>query len=192
MRIQAVLAAATLAVLLASGSTAAQVKPMKKIEKSILVPAPVSEVWQAFTTVEGVTTFFAPKARLELRLEGPFEMLFAPEMPPGSQGSEGCQVLSFLPEKMLSFTWNAPPKFPSVRNGGEHTFVVVEFEPAGPRATKVVLTHLGWREGAEWDQVYAYFERVWGVVLSRLAHRFEKGPLDWKDPWTPDAQGKAK
>jgi hypothetical protein len=112
-------------------------------------------------------------------------MLFAPDLPAGSQGSEGCTVLSFLPGRMLSFTWNAPPKFPAVRNGGARTFVVVELQPLGPGKTQVALTHLGWREGPEWDQVYAYFDRAWEVVLARLAHRFEGGPLDWADPWTP-------
>lgn len=164
---------------------AGQEVAVRKIEKSVVVPAPAAEVWKAWTTPEGAATFFAPKARLELRLEGPFEMLFAPELPAGSQGSEGCTVLSFLPGRMLSFTWNAPPKFPAVRNGGEHTFVVVELEPQGAGRTKVTLTHLGWREGAEWDQVYAYFDSAWEVVLARLAHRFEKGALNWADPWTP-------
>jgi len=192
MRLQAALVVTTFAVLLLSNPAAAQVKPMKKIEKSVLVPAPVPEVWKAFTTVEGVTTFFAPEARLELKLGGAFEMLFAPERPADSQGSEGCTVLSFVPGKMLSFTWNAPPAFPAVRSGGEHTFVVVELEPAGAGKTRVTLTHLGWFEGGEWDQVFAYFERAWGVVLGRLAHRFEKGPLDWKNPWTPEAPSKPK
>ena len=166
--------------------------PMKMIEKSATVPAPASEVWKAWTTPEGVATFFAPKARLELRLGGPFEMLFAPDMPAGAQGSEGCKVLSFLPGRMLSFNWNAPPKFPAVRNGGEHTFVVVEIQSLGERKTQVTLTHLGWREGPEWDQVYAYFNRAWEVVLARLARRFENGPLDWANPWTPSETQKAQ
>jgi uncharacterized protein YndB with AHSA1/START domain len=169
-----------------------QEKPMKKIELAAIVPASAGEVWKAWTTPEGTATFFAPAARIGMRLEGPYEMLFAPGMPVGSQGSDGCKVLSFLPGKMLSFTWNAPPRFPEIRNGVEHTFVVIQLDALSDRKTKVTLTHLGWKEGGQWDEVFAYFEKAWALVLGRLAHRFETGPIDWKNPWTPGAPDQAK
>jgi hypothetical protein len=45
------------------------------------------------------------------------------------------------------------------------------------------LRHDGWGEGGEWDTAFAYFSRAWtDVVLPRLKHRFEQGPMDWSDP----------
>lgn len=42
--------------------------------------------------------------------------------------------------------------------------------------------HTGFSRGGEWDDVYAYFERAWiGIVLQRLAYRFEHGPIDWEN-----------
>lgn len=158
----------------------------RKIQKETVVPAPASDVWQAWTTQEGVTTFFAPKANVELAIGGRYEMLFNPEAPPGSQGGEGLRVLSYLPEEMLSFTWNAPPHLPNVRR--ERTWVVVQFEPRAENKTWVGLTHLGWGEGSEWDQAYAYFTQAWDVVLARLVHRFEVGPIDWDDPFRPNTE----
>lgn len=47
----------------------------------------------------------------------------------------------------------------------------------------VTLIHTGWGEGGEWDDAFTYFERAWGdIVLHRLQHRFENGPVDWSDP----------
>lgn len=152
------------------------------ILKKTTVDAGVAEVWDAWTTPGGAKTFFAPEARLTLSIGGPYELLFDQEQEPGKQGSEGCRVLSYLPHQMLSFDWNAPPLFPAIRE--QRTWVVVQLAEVGEK-TEVRLTHLGWREGEEWDQVYRYFDRAWGVVLGRLAHRFAQGPIDWTDPFTP-------
>jgi uncharacterized protein YndB with AHSA1/START domain len=155
----------------------------RAIRKQIVVAAPVTQVWNAWTTREGATSFFAPRANLELAIGGPYEMLFDLEAPPGSQGSEGCKILSYLPPEMLSFDWNAPPQQPNVRR--ERTWVVVQLEPQGAGATRVKVTHLGWGEGEEWEQVFDYFVRAWRVVLGRLERRFAFGPVDWRDPYRP-------
>ena len=41
------------------------------IEKEVIVPASLAEVWDAWTTVQGVATFLGPKARIELAVGGP-------------------------------------------------------------------------------------------------------------------------
>jgi uncharacterized protein YndB with AHSA1/START domain len=158
----------------------------RAIRKEIIVAAPVRQVWEAWTTQEGVTTFFAPKANVELAIGGRYEMFFDLDAPVGSQGGEGLKVLSYLPQEMLSFEWNAPPRFPNVR--GERTWVVVQLEPQQEDTTRVRLTHVGWRGGEEWDQVFAYFVRAWDIVLGRLEHRFSVGPIDWDDPYTPSPE----
>jgi uncharacterized protein YndB with AHSA1/START domain len=151
----------------------------RTIRKESLVPAPRGQVWQAWTTGEGARTFFAPRAKVNLAIGGPYEMLFDLDAPPGSRGSEGCKVLSYLPQEMLSFSWNAPPRFPELRR--ERTWVVVDFRPFGSEQSWVGLAHLGWGEGEAWDQVFDYFDQAWDVVLQRLVNRFTRGPIDWSN-----------
>jgi uncharacterized protein YndB with AHSA1/START domain len=157
----------------------------RKIQKGAVVPAPVEAVWQAWTTEAGATSFFAPKANVELVIGGRYEMLFDLDASVGSQGGEGLKILSYLPPEMLSFEWNAPPHLPTVR--GERTWVVIQFEAHPGGATGVKLTHLGWRSGGEWDDAFNYFVRAWDVVLARLVHRFTTGPIDWSNPYRPEA-----
>jgi len=153
------------------------------IRKIVVVQASVDDAWQAWTTMEGVTAFFAPQASVELAVGGDFEMYFDPKMPEGKRGSEGCKILSFVPGEMLSFTWNAPPHMPAVRL--ERTWVVLYFQPLEEKKTRISLVHLGWQVGEEWQKALQYFDKAWEVVLGRLQYRFEKGPLDWKNPFTP-------
>jgi uncharacterized protein YndB with AHSA1/START domain len=135
-----------------------------------VIDAPVAKVWPAWTTSEGVRSFLGINANIELKLGGRYEFLFLPGETVGNQGGEGNQVLSYVPERMVSFTWNAPPQFPSMRL--HRTFVVLEFEADGDQ-TKLRLRHAGWRSGGEWDAVYAYFERVWPSVLGACAAHFK-------------------
>jgi uncharacterized protein YndB with AHSA1/START domain len=138
--------------------------------KERVVNAPRTEVWRAFTTTEDLKSFFAPDAYTELRLEGPYELYFLSDAEPGFRGSEGCKVLSFLEEEMLSLTWNAPPQFPEER--GQHTFVVVQFYDEDEGKTRVKLTHAGWKNGGRWAEVYDYFDDAWEKVLDWLEERY--------------------
>jgi uncharacterized protein YndB with AHSA1/START domain len=150
----------------------------RAIEAEIQVPAPPAEVWQAWTTSEGIRTFFAPDARVELRVDGPFEIFINPLAEPGQRGADGMRILAFQPERMLAFTWNAPPHLPAAR--AQRTHVVVRLFPA-EGGTRVTLHHDGWGEGGEWDQACHYFAQAWPAVLGNLKKRFETGPLDWTE-----------
>jgi lactoylglutathione lyase len=134
--------------------------------------ATVAAAFAAFTTQSALARWFGNDARMELRIGGPFEILFLPEGN-AARGSEGCRVLSWIPDRMLSFTWNAPPTMPHVRNLA--TWVVVEFEEVD-QGVRVRITHMGWPEhgfsdGAhpEWAQAWTYFQAAWPAVLKGLA-----------------------
>ncbi|MHC4695620.1 MAG: SRPBCC family protein [Planctomycetota bacterium] len=146
---------------------------MRIIRKEVIVSASLAEVWNAWTTTEGVTSFGPPKADVELRVGGRYEWYFLPDAPEGSRGAEGCTVLSYLPMRMLSFSWNAPPAIPTLRDAGERTHVVVEFEQAPDKQVKLTLWQLGFGKGEAWDEYYAYFDRAWGIVLDNLKKHFD-------------------
>lgn len=149
----------------------------RAIELEVVVKAPVADVWKAWTTTAGVKTFFAPDANVELRVGGPFEIYFNPLAKPGDKGADGMRIIGYQEEKMLSFTWNAPPHLPEARK--QRSVVIVRLGPLGPAETKVTLYHAGWGSGGEWDKTFEYFSKAWPRVLANLQERFEKGPKDW-------------
>jgi len=137
-----------------------------------------ARVFAAWTREEEVATWFGAAARVELRIGGPFEVYFLDASAP-ARGSEGCVVLSWLPDRMLSFTWNAPPHLPYVRE--RRTWVVVDIA-ATPGGSVVTLTHTGWPEdgfaGAvahpEWAATWSYFQAAWPRVLANLRRHVEE------------------
>ena len=151
----------------------------RSIDKEVVVAATAEQAWTAWTTREGITSFFAPDARIEPRVGGAFEVYINPFAEPGLKGADDMRFLALQPPRMLSFIWNAPPSLPQARE--QRTFVVIRFQPVSERETRVTLHHTGWGDGGEWDKAYAYFDRAWGNVLANLKKRHDSGPVDWTD-----------
>jgi hypothetical protein len=81
-------------------------------------------------------------------------------------------VLSWIPDRLLLFTWDAPPSTPWVRT--RVTWVVVEFDKID-QGVRVRLTQTGWPETGfhadahpEWLQAWTYFQAAWPRVLQAL------------------------
>lgn len=153
----------------------------RAIRGEVIVKGDLQTVWRAWTTTEGIESFFAPACNIDLRVGGAYEIFFNPDGKPGERGAEGMRIMAIQTEKMLAFDWSAPPSLPEVRD--QRTHVVVRFNSVSENETRVTLFHDGWGEGGQWDQAFDYFVAAWNrVVLPRLAYRFEHGPVDWKNP----------
>ncbi len=140
----------------------------REIVHEAIAPIPRERAWQLWSSSEGLASWLVNRAKVELRPGGAYEIYFMDEAPAGSQGSEECRVLSFLPTRMLSFTWNAPPMLAKTRH--EHTWVVIELADATDQGTRVRVTHTGWpasglRDEPQWEETFTYFDRAWGRVL---------------------------
>ena len=146
-------------------------EPPRQLVIEVEVPAPVSEVWKAFSTSEGLRTWLFPHATVELKPGGDWLVRF----PGGSTG--GGTIVSFVPEKEIVISALAPDKFPHVR--AERTRAVFQFEPRG-NATIVRLTQSGWKSGDEWTNAYEYLLAGNAQLLASLHKRFVNGPVDWE------------
>ena len=136
-----------------------------------IVNAPVVDVWKAWTTAEGIESFWAPKAaKVEPVPGGAFELWFGVNAPEGSRGSEGCFVHSVTPMEQFVFEWNAPPPIPMIRK--LRTLVYLDFKPLPNNQTEVTLRNFGYGAGEDWAKNKAYFEKAWPNVMDALVKRF--------------------
>ena len=151
----------------------------RAIDKEMVVPATLDAAWAAWTTREGIVSFFAPDAVVDAKVGGPFQIYINPYGEPGMKGADDMRFLAVQPKQMITFDWNAPPSWPEAR--AQRTFVIVRFIVIDDKNTKVTLHHTGWGNGGEWDKTFTYFDRAWGNVLANLKKRFETGPMDWTE-----------
>lgn len=144
---------------------------IRSFEVEELIGASAEDVFAAFTDGAAFKRAYGPDreelaANIDLAIGGRYEWLFDGEI-----GSNGCQVLSYVPNRMVSFSWNAPTAQPESR--ALRTWVVVELTPEGPDSTHVRITHLGFGAEAHWDETFAYFQRGWPAVLATLKKNLE-------------------
>ena len=158
----------------------------RAIVKEVVVKATPEQVWQAWTTVEGIKSFFAPGARIDPKPMGLFEVHMNPYAPDGMKGADDMRYLALQEPKFLSFTWNAPPHLAEARK--QRSVVTVRITPVDATTTKVVLNHSAFGEGGEWDKTYDYFNGAWSRVLANLKKRFDEGPIDWTS-WLEQLKG---
>ena len=142
--------------------------------KEAIIQAPVEDVYRAWTNGDACRAAYAPdreslRADIDLKIGGRYEWLWD-----GETGSNGCQVLSFIPNRMVSFSWNAPPDQPDSR--ARRTWVVVEFEPTESGGTHCRLTHLGFGEADHWQETREYFARAWPHVFEQFRRNLEAAP----------------
>jgi uncharacterized protein YndB with AHSA1/START domain len=158
------------------------------IVETIVVKAKVAEVWKAWTTKEGIISFFAPDANIEAKVDGAFEVFMNPLAKAGDKGADGMRILALEENAMLTFTWNAPPSMPIAR--AQRTVVTVRMAARGDSLTDVSLTHTGFGGSPQWLEAHTYFEKAWPNVMKNLKKRFDDGPIDWA-PWLKRLQERA-
>jgi len=154
----------------AQDASPAATAPPQQLVIEVEVPASLTEVWKAFTTSDGLSTWLTPNAVVDLKPGGEWTANF----PGGSTG--GGTIVSFVPEKELVIAAMAPDQFPHVR--ADRTRAVFQFEEKGG-STVVRLTQSGWKTGTEWTKAYEYLVAGDAQLMATLHHRFVDGPIDW-------------
>jgi uncharacterized protein YndB with AHSA1/START domain len=149
--------------------------PGRALIFELTLPASIDDVWAAFTTSEGLSTWLTPGAVVDLRQGGEWTAHF-----PGG-GTGGGTILSFTPKRELVMSAMAPETFPHVR--AERTTATWQFSAVDAHSTRLVLRQTGWKDGEEWDKAYAYLADGNAQLLGTLHRRFEKGPIDWVKEW---------
>jgi uncharacterized protein YndB with AHSA1/START domain len=157
-------------VLLASPAVAAELAP---IISEAIVKAPPSAVWKAWTTSEGLRSWLAPLAEVDLRIDGLIRTSYNPKGSLGDEGTIENRILSFEPERMLSIkVAKAPAGFPFPKAVKDMWTVIYLQEREGGR-TLVRAVGLGFTDDPESARMREFFQKGNDFTLRELQKRFE-------------------
>lgn len=139
---------------------------------SAIVNAPIDQVWQAWTTKEGIESWMVAKTDFELRVGALWRTSYNRDSTLDDGASIHQSILAFDPERMLAFrTVKVPANFPFAA-GIAHSWTVVYFEPVGQAQTSVVVRMLGYDGDAETQRMRAFFEQGNRSTLDALVKKF--------------------
>ncbi|MCW5776708.1 MAG: SRPBCC domain-containing protein [Phycisphaeraceae bacterium] len=152
--------------------TCAAAQDARVKEWVVVVDGPVAEVWDAFTTKEGMESWAVPLVgECDFRVGGVMRTNYNPEAGPDDPGWITHHILAYEPRRMYAGRFDAPPNTPMVRIA-EQVWSVTTFEPVGESRTRVRLAMCGWGEGPEWQAAEEFFERGNQWTFERLRARF--------------------
>ncbi len=139
-----------------------------------IVNAPVEQVWAAFATSDGMQSWLAPHAEIDLRVGGLMRTNYDAQGRLGDPQTIENTILSFEPKRMLSMKVSkAPAGFP-FPNAVHDMWTVIYFEPAGPDRTAVREVTLGFTADPESQRMRAFFEQGNATTLAGLQRHFAR------------------
>lgn len=147
----------------------------------LVVDAPVAKVWDAFTTDAGFTSWAAPVAHVDLANDGIIEATYSLSGRIGDPDNIQNQIVAFVPYRMIAFhNVHVPKGAPFKPEIISQIRTVVLFEDLGDGRTRVTESGVGYREGKDFDEMYAHFRSGNEEEFTALGTYLTKGPVDWK------------
>ena len=151
----------------------------RAIQLSIDVPAAVHDVYAAFTTTAGFSSWAVPVTQVELRVGGMMESSYDANAKIGDPDNIRNEIIAYVPERLLVIRNDHAPSALQYAELFQRTVTVIEFAALDERHTRVTMTNAGYGAGEGFAKLYHNFE--WGDAysLAQLRQRFERGPVDW-------------
>jgi uncharacterized protein YndB with AHSA1/START domain len=137
-----------------------------------IVNAPVSEVWKALTTKEGIESWMVAKTEFELRVGATWKTSYSKDSTLDDDAAIHHTILAYDPGRMLSFQTIKYPKGFAFPNAIAKTWTVIYLEPVGERQTRFTGRMLGFTDDEESQKMRAFFERGNQQTLDSLIRRF--------------------
>jgi uncharacterized protein YndB with AHSA1/START domain len=156
--------------------TAAQhsAAPVPPLVHTAVVEAPVSEVWKAWTTSEGIKSWMVAEGEVDLRIGGALRTSYTKGSDPKGPNAIVNTILAFDPERMLTIkNTQSPATFP-FKKAMADAWTVIYLEPVSPSQTKVTCRMLGYTQDPESVSMRKFFDRGNQMTMDALAARFAK------------------
>lgn len=145
------------------------------LQESVVVGAPPSEVWRAFTTDDGFARWASPVVHIVPGNGGSIEFALAPGGRIGDPHNVRHRIDVYQPDALLIFHNEfVPPGGPFDPAAFGTVRTMLTFEEAGAGQTKVTETVIGFGSGAAYDGLYAHLHDGNAEYLTTLAASFEK------------------
>jgi len=127
------------------------------LSQSVIISASIDDVWKAFTTEEGYTSWAVPHAKIDFRVNGVMETSYAQEFTVGNPQNIKNQILGYVPNKLLILkNIQAPGGFISPELM-EKLVSIFEFEAIADEKTKIIIYGVGYGNDEESKKLINFF-----------------------------------
>jgi uncharacterized protein YndB with AHSA1/START domain len=161
---------ATLLVLAAAAAAAGEPRAVHVAE----VEAGIDEVWAAFTTDEGLRTWMAPLAEIELAVGGTIRTSFDPGGSLEGDGTIVSTILAYDPQRMLALAPTGYPDAFPFAAAMRATWTVFYLDEVASMRTRITIVGLGYSNDNDSQKLRAFFEPANAELMRRLAAALDR------------------
>ena len=137
-----------------------------------IVDAPLTKVWNAWSTSEGLRLWMAPHAEIDLRVGGLMRINYNPNGQLGDSQTIINTVLSFEPQRMISIKVTKTPEGFPFPNAISQMWSVVYLAAVDANRTAIREATLGFSSDDESQRMRKFFDKGNATTLSQLQRHF--------------------
>jgi len=142
-----------------------------RIETVVSVPA--EEVWNAWTTPQGLSKWIAPVVAVDLKIGGKIQTNYDPKAKIGGAGTIELPIINYIEKQLITLKVDLNDSFPKkVRDEDRNLQEIVQIVDLGTGKTRITSSMVGWGSGKEWDDAYSFFARGNEWTYQQLAKHF--------------------
>lgn len=132
------------------------------------IDAHIDDVWQAFTTTEGLQSWVAPLADIDFKVGGKWRANYDPNGTLGDASTIENTILSYDPKRMISLKATGFPKDFIFEEAAKDTWSVFYFSPITPSRTKITVVGLGYNETELSQKMRSFFQAANQYSMDQL------------------------
>lgn len=141
--------------------------------QEVLVEAPISKVWAAYTTEAGWTAWASPLAKIDLRAGGTIRTHYDSTAMVGDPGTNTLHVINYVPERLLTLQAELGERWPeAMKLDAEYLMNVIVFDSTGANQTKIFSYGVGYRDAEAHSELMDFFipanEALFGKLKAAL------------------------
>jgi hypothetical protein len=129
------------------------------LQQSIDIAAAPSCIWRSLADEEGLKAFGMKLVHVEMKNGGVIEEGFSPAAKLGGNETIRHRIIAYLPERLLVLRNEATPPGPPHAELYRNVVQVISIEPRPNGKTRFTISHTGYGQGADYDQLYAFFQK---------------------------------
>lgn len=165
-----IIAALLVGVLGHSLVASAQEEPVDEREVfEVEIDASVDDIWTAFTTTEGLKSWVAPHADIDLRVGGKWRANYNEDGKLGDATTIENTILSYDPKRMISLKATGFPDGFEFEEAARETWSIFYFEPVSESKTRITVVGLGYNDTEQSQKMRSFFEAANKFSMDQLA-----------------------
>lgn len=138
------------------------------------IDASVDEIWNAFTTSDGLQSWVAPLADIDFRVGGKWRANYNKEGKLGDETTIENTILCYDPKRMISLKATGFPKGFPFETAAKDTWSVFYFTPVSDMKTKVTIVGLGYNDSEQSQKMLAFFKPANKYSMDQLSAAMKK------------------